>query len=180
MARAPCDANLVITFAPDARSVAREVDRRAPRRLLEVDPGDRDDLLNGDAPVRWWYSTETVGRHRQRARHVSAPNSERDLSRAGPGGGPGGGGSVIPDNIPTMMQYQDSNISTLAQRSLVSASVVIHEPAVVGMSLDSIADFAALVGFAEIRDPDARPEGSILGLFGAPPTARQLTGQDMV
>ena len=111
---------------------------------------------------------------------MSAPTSERDLSRAGPGGGPGGGGSVIPDNVPTMMHYENSNISTLAQRSLVSASVVIDESAIVGMTLDSIADFAALVGFAEIRDPDARPEGSVLGLFGTPPTARQLTAQDMI
>ena len=169
VAQAPCDANLIVSFVPDPSALVREVERRAPRRLSEVPRGSKDSLLNGAAPVRWWYTTETIGRHGQRARNLPPPRSE--------GEPPGSGGSVIPD-VPMVMHYTSSQISTLAQRSLVSASVVIDEKAVVGMPLESVAAYAALVGFAEIRDSQAKPEGSILGLFESPAPARDLTMQD--
>jgi hypothetical protein len=170
VAREGCDANFIVSFVSDPRALVREVDRRAPRRLSEVPRGEKDALLNGPAPARWWYTTETIGRYGQRARHLPPPRSEGE-----PGGA--GGGSVIPD-VPSTMHYQSSQISTLSQRSIVSAAVVIDERAVVGMPLEAVAAYAALVGFAEIRDSDAKPEGSILSLFNSQAPPRDLTAQD--
>ncbi len=169
VAREPCAANLVISFAPDPAGVVQEVERRSPRRLSEVPRGAKEALLTGSAPVRWWYTTETLGRHGQRARNLPPPRSE--------GEPPGSGGSVIP-NVPTMMHYENSNISTLAQRTIMSASVIIDAKAIDGLPLEAVIAYAAMVGFAEIRDLDATPQGSILQLFELAAPPRDLTQQD--
>ncbi len=171
LAPTPCDANLVMNFVPDADAAISEIARRSPRRLAELSNSARKAVINGDAPIRWWYTTETMGRHGQRSRFLSAPRSQMD-------GGHSEGGSAIPVSVPTMMHYQSSQISTLSQRSLVSASIIIDETAVIGLPLDTVAAYAALVGLAEIRDPSARPTGSILAQFDSPATPTDLTRQD--
>ena len=47
-----------------------------------------------------------------------------------------------------------------------------------GRKLDTLAAYAALVAFAEIRNLDATPDGSILGMFAAGTPPRGLTPQD--
>ena len=77
-----------------------------------------------------------------------------------------------------MSQYDNSIISTMTQRVLVSAGVVIDQDAVIGRRLDTIAAYAALVALAEIRSQDSAPEGSILNMFAAAEPPRGLTSQD--
>ena len=50
-----------MTFAPDAGEVVRHIYARKPRQL-ENCLTEREQLLNGAAPVRWWYATVMLDR----------------------------------------------------------------------------------------------------------------------
>ena len=169
-----CDSNIVVTFAPDPRALVEEIGRRSPNRLSEVSPTARPALLGGSAPIRWWYTTRTIGRHGNR-RSSSSGSAGQNIPATHTGSG---AGSDFGGDIPTLMHYESSTISTLTQRVLNSASVVVDENAVVGMPLNAIAAYAALVALAEIRSHDFAPQGSILGLFATPNPPRRLTAQD--
>ena len=174
VASEPCNSNIVVTFAQDAGAVVREIDRRSPRRLSELSPAARKALLTGAAPVRWWYTTETRGRHSGSGRAETAPQAMTNPSTHDGSGA----GSALGSGVPTMMHYENSLISTLTNRALTSASVVIDQDEVMGMRLDAVAGYAALIAFAEIRSADFAPEGSILTLFTASNAPRALTPQD--
>ena len=174
VAAEPCDSNIVVMFAPDAAAVMRDIDRRSPGRLSQVSPTGRAALLNGTAPIRWWYSAETRGRHGDSARRM--PQGHGGTT---PGTHDGSGaGQALGGEVPTMTQFDNSIISTMTQRALVSAGVVIDQDAVTGRRLDTIAAYAALVALAEIRSSDSAPEGSILNMFAAAESPRGLTAQD--
>ncbi|MGQ0559847.1 MAG: hypothetical protein ACT4OE_09735 [Sphingosinicella sp.] len=178
VARGACPSNVGIVFTSDAGAVVREVERRAPRRLEEVRGDTRSRLLAGSAPIRWWYSTATRD-----------PHGVRESNAPGFTGGEGSGaqgtttttaGSVLPGDIPTLMHYNSSMISTQAVRALIAASVVVDVDAMEGMPLEAVAAYAAMVAFAEIRENDFSSPGSILGMFAARPDApRALTDWDM-
>lgn len=169
VAREPCRPNIVVNFAPDAGAVVRAVAARAPRRLEEVPNGARAALLDGPAPVRWWYSTDTRSRDGMAARDTPLPAV----------GNTSNGAPIIPTGIPTLQHYGSSIVSTQAARVLIAATVVIDVARVEGMPLDAVASYAALVAFAEIRASDFSPSGSILGLFEADSRLRGMTEWDM-
>ncbi|HYW16418.1 MAG TPA: hypothetical protein VE891_09740 [Allosphingosinicella sp.] len=75
------------------------------------------------------------------------------------------------------MHYESSILSTLTNRVLTSAIVIIDTDEAMGRRLDSLAAFAALVALAEIRNPDAAPSGSILALFESSAPPRDVTAQ---
>jgi hypothetical protein len=77
-----------------------------------------------------------------------------------------------------MMHYDNSIVSTLTNRILTSSIVIIDTDQAMGRKLDALAAYAALVAFAEIRNPDATPDGSILGMFSSGTPPRGLTAQD--
>jgi len=77
-----------------------------------------------------------------------------------------------------MMHYESSIISTLTNRTLTSAIVIIDTDHAMGRRLDALAAYAALVAFSEIRNLDATPDGSILGMFASKEPPRDLTPQD--
>ncbi|HET9428325.1 MAG TPA: hypothetical protein VFO69_08200 [Allosphingosinicella sp.] len=170
-----CDSNLVVTFAPDPGALIQEIGRRSPNHLSEVPVTAREALRTGSAPIRWWYTTRTIGRHGTGRSHgAGSAGQNTPATHDGSGAGSDFGG-----DIPTLMHYESSTISTLSQRVLNSASVVVDENAVVGMPLNAVAAYAALVALAEIRSRDFAPGGSILGLFATPDAPRRLTSQDM-
>jgi hypothetical protein len=170
LADAPCRGNLAVTFAEDAGALAREIADREPRRLAELSPSARDAVLKGTGPIRWWYTTE------QRSRDGTP--GDAGVSNAGGTGqnSPGSGyGASLPGN--GMMRYESGILSTFTQRVITSAIVIVDTDDVEGRSLKSIAAYAALVGLAEIRNPSAKPAGSILA-FESSPSPRRLTRQD--
>lgn len=176
VAAEPCDSNVVVSFTSNAAAIVREIARREPRRLSDLDPGVRAELLNGTAPIRWWHTSEvravhsgSDGRQGRSAQAMLTPNTH-DGS---------GAGSALANDVPTMMHYQNSIISTLSERRLLSATVIIDQDAVMGRRLSAIAAYAALVAFAEIRPATASTEGSILGLFGSETPPTRLTAQDV-
>lgn len=171
LAAAPCKENVAITFVSDAGAVARAIAEREPRRMVELAPAARAAVLKGSGAIRWWYTTE------RRSRDGAPANGGASNS-----GGTGqnsygsGYGASLPGN--GMMHYDSSLVSTLSQRVIRSAIVLVDTDDVEGRSLKAIAAYAALVGLAEIRDPGAKPAGSILAMFDSPAAPQRFTRQD--
>lgn len=166
VAKAGCTANLAVIFTADAGSMVKKIARRSTSTLGEIAPAVRAALVAGDAPIRWWYETEARGKDGQRdiAVPVSAGLEEG-------GALPGGGG--------TFFQYRSSLVSTLSVRSIRSATIVIDVERASGVPLAAVGAYAAMVGLAEVRRPDAAPAGSILALFDTAAAAPGLTDRDV-
>lgn len=174
VARAPCKANIAVSFTPDAGAVMRTIAAKSPRRLAEVPTGARDALVEGAAPVRWWYSSDTRSRHGMRGRNNPAPFAQGDGDSHAQGGG-----SMLPAGIPGIQHYDSSMISTQAVRVLTSATVVVDVSRIEQLPLDAVAAYAAFVAFAEVRAGDELPTGSILGLFAASSATREMSEWDL-
>jgi hypothetical protein len=180
IARGNCQNNVAVVFTGDAGETVREVERRAPRRLEEVTGETRRRLVDGNAPIRWWYTTQPRSRHNMRASTNSPGFAAGEGSGAEGASGPGSGGSALAGDIPNLYHYNSSLISTQAVRALVSASVIVDVNAMDRMPLEAVAAYVAMVAFAEIRENDFSAPGSIMGMFENSPTAaRGLTEWDM-
>jgi hypothetical protein len=167
-----CRPNIVVSFTSDGAGLAQEIHRRDPRRLGQLAPHLRDNVLTSSAPIRWIYSTEVRGRDGQRLIEGGGAGQTSPATHDGSGAGSSLGGDM------TMMHYENSIVSTLTNRTLTSAIVIIDTDDAMGRRLDALAAYAALVAFAEIRNLDATPDGSILGMFAAGTPPRDLTPQD--
>ena len=177
MAPAPCDSNLVVSFTNDGAALVREIERRSPSRLAQVPLSARDALLNGSAPIRWWYTSETRGRDNESNQRVASGAGQFSTGRVGAGAANEGGN--FGTEAPTAVHYTNSIVSTLTTRALVSAGVVIDQNRVMGMRLRALADYAALVALAEIRSQDFSGQGSVLNLFDQQGATAGMTAQDM-
>jgi hypothetical protein len=155
-----CDPNISVSFVGNAEALMKVIDRRSPTRLQEVPSEAREALLNGDAPIRWWYLTEE--RTRDGIRRVTF--------------------TIQTEGLPLVVEgfnhYNSSNISTQMNRAIVEASVVIDLDRVEGRRLDTVADYAAFVAFAEVRASATPPPGSVLAMFGQEVEAHGLTERD--
>ena len=164
--RGRCKPNIAIAFTDDANGVVRSIHKRSAGRLSEMPASARASLLEGDAPVRWWYTTDVVGRFGEK-RGDMTPKATPD----GPGHVPGG-------DRPSLAHYTSSLVSTQEMRSLQSATVLVDVRKAAGVSLQALASYAALVAFAEINGRDAAPTGSLLGSL-VPGGADELTDMDL-
>jgi hypothetical protein len=156
-APAPCKTNIVISFTTNAKAVVQRIAKKSPRRIAEVQITDRPALLNGDAPVRWWYTTQETS-----VDGVSAVTSD---GLAANNGTAEGGGSSIGNGLPTVQAYSSSIVRTQVVRALRSATIVIDVNRAQGVPLDAVAAYAAMVAFAEMKPVQTPPPNSILGLF---------------
>jgi hypothetical protein len=170
-ARSGCRPNISVSFVGDAAALARDVARRTPTRLSEVPSGARQALLEGRAPVRWWYRTDTRSRHNVGDSTAPSPFVTSDEAE--------GGGSPIPASIPSILHYDSSIASTQVNRVLVNATIVIDLNEATGQPLEAVAAYAAFVAFAEIRSADAAPPVSILGMFAPAAGVTRMTDWDM-
>jgi hypothetical protein len=167
-----CKPNIVVNFTQDGAGLAQEIHRLDSRRLEPFSPSAKDAVLTGAAPIRWMYSTEIRGRNGQKLIEGGGAGSTMPGTHDGSGAGSSLGGDS------TMMHYESSIVSTLTNRVLTSAIVIIDTDDAMGRRLDALAAYAALVAYAEIRNPEATPDGSILGMFGTGTPPRDLTAQD--
>lgn len=167
-----CRTNVSVSFVGDAEALMQEIDRRSPTRLNEVPRNERQAMLSGAAPIRWWYLTETRSRHQMR-------NAPRALQTDTGGSGGGSSQASGPLNVDALSQYDSSTISTLGTRAIIDANVVVDLDRVEGRSLQAVAAYAAFVAFAEVRPSAPPPDDSILGMFGPEAEARGLTDWDM-
>lgn len=173
--REGCQPNISVSFVGDASALMQEIARRSPTRFNEIPRDEREAMVNGESPVRWWYLTET--RTRYQMRH--APQSIQTAA----GGSEGGGSSSVTSSsldVDALSHYDaGSNVSNAVNRAIIDANVVIDLDGVEGRSLQAVAAYAAFVAFSEVRRSDPPPAGSILGMFGAEPQADALTDWDL-
>ena len=170
VAKGGCDANIVVAFSGDARTLANFIRARAPTRVAEVPVTDRSSLFDGSGAIRWWYSTETRDGSGTPASALPPPWTS--------GNGPGGG-SVLPMNEDSTVlnHYSPSLVSTRTMRALQSATILVDANLAEGHNLSSVADYVALIALAEIR-LDAKPPNSILGLFAKGSSPRRISPRD--
>lgn len=148
IAPADCQANIVVAFSSDGRSLARAVRRKAPDQFAELAPVARDRVLDGKGAIRWRYTT-------------------RDESRDG-----------MPISDFFVKLYNSSIVSTQVVRALQSATVVIDVEQADGTPLDAVAAYAAMVALAEFRSNPPPPKDSILALFDGEAERRELSSHD--
>lgn len=177
VAKSGCSPNITVIFTGDAGEAVRFVHEKRPHQLRELSLADRDRLVNGNAPVRWWYTTHNVDRDQ-----VGTDNVAPIFATSGGPNGISGGGPIAVGGMGEMTSTQQygsgSNVRTPTIRSLFSATVVIDAPAAGKTPIDSIAAYAAMVAFAEL-DADASPPDSILGLFQPTSIESSVTDWDM-
>jgi hypothetical protein len=157
---AGCKPNLLVIFARDASDYMAQMRRTSAARLQEI-PKRREAFTFGKrAPVRWWYNTDVVG------------SDGRPLNAGATGLVACGGPCSLPSlnaNVRSQNTYSSSIVRAPTVRHIKSAVVVIDTALAAGQTVDSLSDYAALVGLAEIwPDESALPTGSILSLFAAP------------
>jgi hypothetical protein len=172
VARVDCQPNVTVTFAPDAGQVVRHIYARKPRQLDELSGTEREQLLNGAAPVRWWYATQMLDRDGVKSNNLSAP-----WITAGEGNSPIGLPTV--DGVTSTQQYNSgSNVRTPTVRSLYGATVVVDASKAGKTPVDAIAAYAGMVAFAEMSASDPPPD-SILRLFQPDSIESSLTDWDI-
>ena len=173
LADTPCKPNAVVAFTDDGGSVVRAVTAKRAASLQEVAPAARKLLLTGDAPVRWWYSTQTRGKD------GDPPSGGQSGSIIGEGSA-AGAGNALPGNMDTEFQTVRGAgfISNETVRALYAANVVVDIKRLNGVGLDAVTDFAAFVALAEVRSTIAPQPDSILGVFAGPVQERRLTAWD--
>jgi hypothetical protein len=171
-AREGCKANFAVIFAADGKVSAKDMSKRQPARFEEVGPAARERLFEGDAPIRWWYSTLEQGKDG----HQAGSEAPIGVAVCGGVGSPIGGSG----RSRFLSRYNSGIVSSEVIRGLRSATVVIDVNRVGEQMLDTLIAYAALVGLAEISPQDPPPNRSILSLFTPDPGPnRDLTEWDM-
>jgi hypothetical protein len=156
-----CSPNVLIIATDDAPALTAALVDRSPNAFKPPYSGSSRSRLQlrrfieSDAPVRWW--------------HVSVPvNSET-----------GGIAVRIPGYEPPRTGTMASRLTTVIQNDLRRAYVIIDIDQAEGVSFQQLADYVAMVAFAQI-DPDADLSAfpTILNVFNNPNIAFGLTDWD--
>ncbi len=155
-----CDPNIRVSIVGNAEALMNVIDRRSSTLFREVPPEGREALINGHAPIRWWYRTDE--------------RTSDGMRRAA--------FTIQTDGSPLVVEgsnhYSSSIISTRTNRAILEANVVIDLDRVEGRRLETVAAYAAFVAFAEVQASATPPPNSILGMFGPEVEAHGLTEQD--
>ena len=171
LAKPGCTPNVTVNFVGDGGAFARTIAARDRRYLAEVPAHLKPALLNGTAPIRWWYLTELRGRDGDRMNGMLPASLKASPGDTELPGLPGNG------EASTLLSYRSSTVSTQVARTLKHATVVVDTVRAEEVPLQSVAAYAAMVAFAELLPRDTPFTGSILGLFGDQPS-RSLTKLD--
>ncbi|MDV5823156.1 hypothetical protein [Sphingobium naphthae] len=156
LAKPGCDANLLIAFVEDGRDLMKLVAYRRPKLLYQMQGPDRRNLVDGDAPIRWWHVTGSGTGGGSPSGGAPSPAT---------GGNTEGGGSILPDGVAGSSSYSSSLIRPPVTRSFSVATVIIDVHRAEGITLSEAAAYATFVGLAEVRDSADPPVASILNLF---------------
>jgi hypothetical protein len=181
IAGAKCDPNITVSFTTDPKQVVRHIKARRPHQLRELSFADRERILTGDAPVRWWYATQMLDRDGVKGNNISP-------GWIGAGEGSSVPGSAVTDpvtvggvgDMTSTQQYNSgSNVRTPTMRSLYGATVVVDAAKAGNTAVVALASYAAMVAFAEMDASDPPPPDSVLGLFQPNSAETGLTDWDL-
>lgn len=170
ISKAPCETNIVISFVTDGNDTTRRIAARTPKLLNEVQQHARAELLDGGAPVRWWYAT---------AVNASDGLNLPQLASGAEAIAPGSDQLDFLYDVPAVRTFRSGLAQSAVVRSLQSTTVIVDVNRAQGYSLDSVADYAAMVAFAEFRPAGAPPANSLLGLFAGDTKQARLTDFDL-
>jgi hypothetical protein len=140
-----CAANLFVLFTTDSNGLMTALHKAKPSLFGSVSVRELPALYANPVPVRWWHSTQLAG-------------SE--------GGVAIGGTSSQGIEGVDIKSYNSSLIDTKIVINLTGSVVVVDIGKATGYPLDSIAAYAAMVSFSQIKPEkahDALP--SVLGMF---------------
>jgi hypothetical protein len=143
---ADCAPNLFVLFTTDSNGLMAALRKIKPGLFNSVNVGDRPALYADPVPVRWWHSTvlgQSDGGITTSA--TSAQGIENTTTRS----------------------FNSSLIDTKIAINLTGSVVVVDIGKATGYPLDSIAAYAAMVSFSQVKPEkghDALP--SILAMFG--------------
>ena len=138
-----CTPNLLVAFMRDGRTFLAEFERKRPEMFRLIAASERDELLRRAAPVRVWTN---IG-----------------LRWTGNGAPPIGWPRARPS-----VRGQLARPAMPEAKDILSAVVLFDEEAVVGMTLEQLADYATMRGLSHTRPADGdEPMGTILAMFSA-------------
>lgn len=165
-----CTPNLIVWFSPNARRDVAAILSKKPLSAEAISAEDRKRLLEAPMPVRWWHATQAGGSDGSGMnQNANATSNAQYLNSDGSATAVGG-----PQTSSTS-SYSSSLIDTHLSIGIIYAAAAVDIPLTNGYSLDSVADYVAMVTLAATPLTVAAPAvPSILGLFAAPPTDAQL------
>lgn len=136
-----CTPNLLVAFMDDGRSFLADFERRHPRMFRMVSSSERDELFTDPAPARVWN------------------NIALRWSGAGP---PPAGWPRVRASVRGQL-----NRAFMPETKVIMSSVVLFdEEAVLGMTLEQIADYATMRGLSHTRPASGdQPMATILAMF---------------
>jgi hypothetical protein len=141
LGEADCAPNLLVAFMRDGRTFLAEFERKRPEMFRLVAASERDELLRQAAPVRVWTN---IG-----------------LRWTGNGPPPIGWPRARPS-----VRGQLARPAMPEARDILSAVVLFDEEAVVGMTLEQLADYATMRGLSHTRPASGdEPMATILAMF---------------
>lgn len=181
IAGAKCDPNITVSFTTDPGKVVRYIKARRPHQLSELSFADRERILAGDAPARWWYATQMLDRDGVKGNNLSPGWVSAGTPEFGSTGPMTDAITVggVGDMTSTQQYNSGSNVRTPTMRSLYGATVVFDAVKSGKTPVDAIAAYAAMVAFAEMDASDPPPPDSVLGLFQPASTESSLTDWDL-
>ncbi len=139
-----CTPNLFVLFTTDSNGLMTALRKAKPSLFDSVKISERPILYTDQLPVRWWHSTTFTG----------ANGAEKKVA------------SQNTDSIETR-GFNSSLIDTQFVINLAGSIVVVDINKSTGYPLDSIAAYAAMVSFAEVKPEKSHSAlPSILAMFG--------------
>ncbi|MCW1402389.1 hypothetical protein OKA06_08640 [Novosphingobium sp. MW5] len=178
VAKEGCKPNILITFTELGTDLIQRINSMDPRQLSEVPHSQRERLLTGNDPVRWWYSSQV--RSHDGMPGMGAPPPWMNMSNEGGGGGGTESTSGASSNVTGTFtnSYRTSVVATQTKRSIDLATVVVDVKLAEGKQFDAVIDYAAMVTLAEVWPQGPMPGDSILSLFEGRPAPGEITPQD--
>jgi len=146
-----CEPNMIVAFIPDGQGYLQRLSDESPTMFESLRAQDRRELLAHEGPVHVLPQIRTRSRD----------------------------GMVVPrrENLiqppQTEMWMAHSRIYTATRQDITSVLVLIDPAAIAGMTVDQLADYAAMRAFAPaVSELRAAEGGSILALFEGPAEER--------
>ncbi|MGH6952504.1 MAG: hypothetical protein ACREH4_16690 [Vitreimonas sp.] len=177
---AGCTPNLIVIFAPNAATVAREiVDTRRDllgyyneRNTSNAGRDALDAFVNSQHAVRWWHVARTVGADGEemgtgQAERGSAGAESAAMNQAGMSNV---GAALSVGSFEGVDTVRSSGARTRrnTRQDIRFALIVIEAPRVAGASAQAVADYVAMAALAQLNpDSDMSAYPSILNLFNS-------------
>jgi hypothetical protein len=141
-----CAANLFVLFTTDSNGLMTALRKAKPSLFSSVSVRERPALYADPAPVRWWHSSVLA-------------QSDGGISKSG----------TSPQGIDIIetKSFNSSLIDTKIVINLTGSVAVVDIGKATGYPLDSIAAYAAMVSFAQVKPEKSHSAlPSILAMFG--------------